>query len=133
MRKNRSKNTTENSSETGESQKYPTEWLKVESLDIDAQGVAHKVDGKVVFIDGALPFEVVSCNVNRKKDNWEKATLLDIKRESPQRVTPACPHFGLHSGACGGCKMQHLHVAAQVAVKQRAVGGGFWALGENKN
>ncbi len=132
MRKNRSKNTTENSSETGESQKYPTEWLKVESLDIDAQGVAHKVDGKVVFIDGALPFEVVSCNVNRKKDNWEKAPLLDIKRESPQRVTPACPHFGLHSGACGGCKMQHLHVAAQVAVKQRALEDGLWHLGKIK-
>ena len=36
----------------------PIEWLNVESLDIEAQGVAHKADGKVVFIDGALPFEV---------------------------------------------------------------------------
>ena len=39
----------------------PIEWLNVESLDIEAQGVAHKADGKVVFIDGALPFEVVSA------------------------------------------------------------------------
>jgi hypothetical protein len=36
-------------------------------------------------------------------------------RESAQRVRPGCPHFGLHAGACGGCKMQHLHAAAQVA------------------
>jgi len=110
----------------------PVEWLNVESLDIEAQGVAHKADGKVVFIDGALPFEVVSANVNRKKDNWEKATLTAIKRESNQRVTPACPHFGMHEGACGGCKMQHLHIGAQVAVKQRALEDGLWHLGKLK-
>ena len=110
----------------------PIEWLNVESLDIEAQGVAHKADGKVVFIDGALPFEVVSANTNRKKDNWEKATLTAIKRESSQRVTPGCPHFGMHEGACGGCKMQHLHIAAQVAVKQRALEDGLWHLGKLK-
>ncbi|MBK7501330.1 MAG: 23S rRNA (uracil(1939)-C(5))-methyltransferase RlmD [Polaromonas sp.] len=132
MRKNRSKNKTENLTEASETKTYPTEWLYVESLDIEAQGVAHKADGKVVFIDGALPFEVVSANVNRKKDNWEKATLLTVKRESSQRVTPNCPHFGLHSGACGGCKMQHLHIAAQVAVKQRALEDGLWHLGKIK-
>lgn len=110
----------------------PVEWLNVESLDIEAQGVAHKADGKVVFIDGALPFEVVSANTNRKKDNWEKATLTAIRHESSQRVTPGCPHFGMHEGACGGCKMQHLHVAAQVAVKQRALEDGLWHLGKLK-
>ncbi len=110
----------------------PVEWLNVESLDIEAQGVAHKADGKVVFIDGALPFEVVSANTNRKKDNWEKATLTAIQHESSQRVTPGCPHFGMHEGACGGCKMQHLHVAAQVAVKQRALEDGLWHLGKLK-
>jgi 23S rRNA (uracil1939-C5)-methyltransferase len=110
----------------------PAEWLKVESLDIEAQGVAHKADGKVVFIDGALPFEVVTANTNRKKDNWEKATLTAIQRESSQRVTPGCPHFGMHEGACGGCKMQHLHIAAQVAVKQRALEDGLWHLGKLK-
>ncbi|MEY4911867.1 MAG: hypothetical protein RL761_1530 [Pseudomonadota bacterium] len=110
----------------------PVEWLNVESLDIEAQGVAHKLDGKVVFIDGALPFEVVTANTNRKKDNWEKATLTAIQRESSQRVTPGCPHFGMHEGACGGCKMQHLHVAAQVAVKQRALEDGLWHLGKLK-
>ena len=110
----------------------PVEWLNVESLDIEAQGVAHKADGKVVFIDGALPFEVVSANTNSKKDNWEKATLTAIQHESSQRVTPGCPHFGMHEGACGGCKMQHLHVAAQVAVKQRALEDGLWHLGKLK-
>ncbi len=110
----------------------PEGWLQVDALDIDAQGVARRADGKVVFIDGALPSELVSANVNRKKNNWEQATLTAIHRESSQRVRPRCPHFGLHQGACGGCKMQHLHVGAQVAIKQRVLEDNLWHLGKVK-
>ncbi|MEO5671178.1 MAG: 23S rRNA (uracil(1939)-C(5))-methyltransferase RlmD [Ramlibacter sp.] len=111
---------------------WPDGWLQVDSLDIDAQGVARRDDGKVVFIEGALPFELVSAKVNRKKNNWEQATLTAIHRESSQRVRPACPHFGLHEGACGGCKMQHLHAGAQVAIKQRVLEDNLWHLGKVK-
>ncbi|OOG53079.1 23S rRNA (uracil(1939)-C(5))-methyltransferase RlmD [Polaromonas sp. C04] len=111
---------------------YPADWLLVESLDMEAQGVAHKPDGKVVFIEGALPFELVTANVNRKKSSFEQATVSAIHRESSQRVKPACPHFGLHEGACGGCKMQHLHIGAQVAVKQRVLEDNLWHLGKVK-
>lgn len=111
---------------------YPPDWLVVESLDLEAQGVAHKPDGKVVFIKGALPFEVVTVNIHRKKNNWEQGMVSAIQRESSQRVTPGCPHFGLHEGACGGCKMQHLHVGAQVAVKQRVLEDNLWHLGKVK-
>ena len=101
------------------------EWLTVESLDLEAQGVAHRASGdgagKVVFIEGALPGERVQVSVARKKNNWEQGQVSAIARESSLRVRPACPHFGLHAGACGGCKMQHLHPAAQVAVKQRVL------------
>jgi len=110
----------------------PEGWLDVLSMDMDAQGVARKSDGKVVFIDGALPTEWVSANTHRKKNNWEAASLVAIHRESSQRVRPGCPHFGLHAGACGGCKMQHLHVAAQVAVKQRVLEDNLWHLGKVK-
>lgn len=106
----------------------PPGWLEVTSMDMDAQGVARKPDGKVVFIDGALPTELVSANTHRKKNNWEQASLTAIHRESSQRVTPGCPHFGLHAGACGGCKMQHLHAAAQVAMKQRVLEDNLWHL-----
>ena len=106
------------------------DWLLVESLDLDAQGVAHKADGKVVFIEGALPFEYVSANINRHKNNWEQGTLTKVHRTSSQRVEPGCPHFGLHTGACGGCKMQHLQPAAQLAVKQRALEDSLWHLGK---
>ena len=108
----------------------PEGWLQVKSLDLEAQGVAHKPDGKVVFIDGALPFEVVSAQIHRTKSSFEKGTLTEIHVESSQRVRPACPHFGLHEGACGGCKMQHLHIGAQVAVKQRVLEDNLWHIGK---
>jgi len=120
------------SDSTSASADLPPGWLAIESLDLEAQGVARRPDGKVVFVDGALPFELVSAQVNRKKNNWEQATLTDIHRESSQRVRPGCSHFGLHAGACGGCKMQHLHVGAQVAVKQRVLEDNLWHLGKVK-
>ena len=104
------------------------DWLEVESLDLEAQGVAHRDDGKVVFIEGALPTERVQVQVSRKKNNWEQGQMTALQRESAQRVRPGCPHFGLHGGACGGCKMQHLHPAAQVAVKQRVLEDNLWHL-----
>lgn len=108
------------------------EWLAVESLDLEGQGVAHRADGKVVFIEGALPGEVVQVNVGRSKNQWEQGQVSAIRRPSPQRVAPACPHFGLHREACGGCKMQHLQPAAQVAVKQRVLEDNLWHLGKVK-
>ncbi len=97
------------------------EWLTVESIDLEAQGVAHNAEGKVVFIEGALPGEQVQANISRRKNQWEQGTMVAMRRESSMRVHPGCPHFGLHAGACGGCKMQHLDAGAQVAVKQRAL------------
>jgi 23S rRNA (uracil1939-C5)-methyltransferase len=116
--------------------------LHVESLDLDAKGVARRAagddvtgdaeNGKVVFIEGALPYEIVNAQVHRKKNNWEAGIVTVIHKESSQRVTPGCPHFGLHQGACGGCKMQHLDAAAQVAVKARALEDQLWHLGKVK-
>ncbi len=114
------------------------DWLEVESLDLEGQGVAHRAPGegegagKVVFIEGALPGERVQVQIARKKNNWEQGQMSALARESAQRVHPRCPHFGLHSGACGGCKMQHLHPAAQVAAKQRVLEDGLWHLAKVK-
>jgi 23S rRNA (uracil1939-C5)-methyltransferase len=110
----------------------PEGWLQVESLDLEAQGVAHKPDGKVVFIDGALPFEIVSAQIHRSKAAFEKGTLTTIHQESSQRVRPQCAHFGLSPQSCGGCKVQHLHPAAQVAVKQRVLEDNLRHIGKIK-
>ena len=123
---------TDSAAAVAASQNYPPDLLTIESLDIEAQGIAHRADGKVVFIEGALPYEVVLANVYRKKASFEKAIAMAIHRESSQRVAPGCQYFGLHTGACGGCKMQHLHVGAQVAVKQRVLEDALAHIGKVK-
>lgn len=110
----------------------PEDALWVQSMDMDAQGVAHRADGKVIFIDGALPGEWVSVEALRRKAKWEKAQVTALHTVSSQRVRPACPHFGLHAGACGGCKMQHLAPSAQVAIKQRTLEDNLWHLAKVK-
>lgn len=102
------------------------EWLTIESLDLDAQGVAHNAEGKVVFIDGALPGEQAQVAVGRRKNNWEQASVVALRRESAQRVVPRCEFFGV----CGGCNMQHFHIGAQIAVKQRVLEDNLWHLGK---
>jgi 23S rRNA (uracil1939-C5)-methyltransferase len=88
----------------------------VESLDQEGRGVAH-VDGKVIFIEGALPGEVVEFASYRRKPKYEFAEARRIVRSSASRVVPRCRHFGV----CGGCSMQHLEPRAQVAAKQRVL------------
>ena len=107
-------------------------YLTIESLDLDAQGIAHREDGKVVFVEGALPFEVVTVNVHRKKNNWEQGTLKQLLKSTSQRISPHCEYFGMHAGACGGCKMQHLNMASQIAVKQRVLEDNLWHIGKVK-
>jgi 23S rRNA (uracil1939-C5)-methyltransferase len=90
--------------------------LVIESLDLEAQGVARR-EGKVVFVRGALPGEVVQARVVRSKASFEVAEVVSIEQASVMRVAPKCPHFSI----CGGCSMQHLEARAQLAIKQRAL------------
>lgn len=109
------------------------DWLFVHGMNLDAQGVARRDDGKVVFIDGALPQEWVSASPYRKKNSWEAATLTHIHHASAQRVSqPRCPSFGLHAGACGGCKMQHIQPATQVALKQKVLEDNLWHMARTR-
>jgi 23S rRNA (uracil1939-C5)-methyltransferase len=108
------------------------EWLEVDSIDLEGQGIARRSDGKVVFVEGALPGELVTVQVQRRKNQWEQGVMTALCRESALRVRPPCPHFGLHAGACGGCKMQHLDPAAQVAAKQRVLEDNLWRLAKVK-
>jgi 23S rRNA (uracil1939-C5)-methyltransferase len=96
--------------------------IEIESLDMEARGVGHLQNedgspGKVIFVEGALPGERVGFQSFRKKQKWEAATMTELLRESNLRVEPKCRHFGV----CGGCAMQHLEPAAQVAIKQRVL------------
>jgi 23S rRNA (uracil1939-C5)-methyltransferase len=99
----------------------------IESLDQEGRGVAH-VDGKTIFIDGALPNEQVTYQSIRIKPSYEVANVVEVLQASSERVTPKCPHYGL----CGGCKLQHMDATAQVAAKQGLLEADLWHIGKVK-
>jgi 23S rRNA (uracil1939-C5)-methyltransferase len=98
---------------------------------MDAQGVGRTTtedgsDGKVIFVEGALPGERVLYASFRKKAAFEQALLIKVLRESVMRTRPKCPYFS----KCGGCSMQHLDVRAQIAVKQRVLEDNLQHIGK---
>ncbi len=103
------------------------EIVTVESLDQEGRGIAH-AEGKVIFIEGALPGEHVTYSTYRKKPSYELAKVDKIIKQSFMRVVPKCVHFGI----CGGCSMQHLDARAQVAVKQRILEDNLQRIGKVK-
>ncbi|MDB5918751.1 MAG: rRNA ((1939)-C(5))-methyltransferase RlmD [Massilia sp.] len=108
--------------------------IDIKSLDMDARGVGHLVNedgsqGKVVFVEGALPGERVSFLTFKKKKNWEAARMTELHHATPMRVAPKCQHFD----NCGGCSMQHLEPSAQVAMKQRVLEDNLWHISKVKS
>jgi 23S rRNA (uracil1939-C5)-methyltransferase len=88
----------------------------IESLTHDGRGLTH-VDGKAVFVHGALSGERVRFRVTRVQRRHDEGTVTEVLEASPRRVEPRCAHFGV----CGGCALQHLDADAQVAMKQEAL------------
>jgi 23S rRNA (uracil1939-C5)-methyltransferase len=79
----------------------------------EAAGVA-RIEGKTVFVADALPGERVVLRRTHRQRKLDYAVTEQVLNASPDRVAPKCPHFGL----CGGCALQHLAPAAQLAFKQ---------------
>lgn len=102
---------------------------QVEKLDAEGRGVARR-DGKVVFIQGALPGETVTYEQIRNKPSYEIGIVKEILTASELRVEPACPNFGIGPGTCGGCVMQHLDARAQVDFKQTVLTDALWHIGK---
>ncbi len=98
---------------------------RIESMSHDLCGVTH-VDGKAVFIEGALPGERVRYGITRRKPSFDKGIALEILETSAERVMePRCEHFGI----CGGCSIQHLKDESQVKYKQTIVEDNFNKIG----
>ena len=96
----------------------------IESLDHEARGIT-RLEGKAIFVDGALPGETVEYASFRRKPTYELAQLVEVRRPSTLRVEPRCQYFGI----CGGCAMQHMEPSAQVAAKQRVLEDNLWHIG----
>jgi 23S rRNA (uracil1939-C5)-methyltransferase len=86
---------------------------QVEDLNHEGEGIVR--GGKAAFVAGALPGERVRFVRRRAHGSYDEAELLEVLAASPQRVQPRCAHFG----SCGGCALQHLDAAAQLAHKDR--------------
>ncbi|UCC56479.1 MAG: 23S rRNA (uracil(1939)-C(5))-methyltransferase RlmD [Gammaproteobacteria bacterium] len=91
----------------------PCASIEVEALVHDGRCVSH-CDGKVVFIDGALPGETVGFEYLATHRKFDEGRVTGIHRPSLERVEPRCPHFGV----CGGCSLQHMDATAQIQAKQ---------------
>ncbi len=92
----------------------------VTSLNHDGCGVGH-CDGKVVFIDGALPGEEVRFRYAGRKRRFDTGVVQEVLTRSPDRVDARCAHFGV----CGGCRLQHLAPRAQLLAKEGVVREAF--------
>jgi len=90
--------------------------LQVMSYAAGGKSIA-KVDGKVIFIEGAVPGDIVDVRLSKNKKDWAEGKAIRIKSLSKERVTPFCAHFGV----CGGCKWQMLPYAQQLVYKQEEV------------
>lgn len=100
----------DNTAREGLDQKHLAE---IKNLSHDGRGVA-KLAGKTVFIEGGLPGETVNFTYYKRKPRYDLGRVMEVLKPSPDRVAPLCPHFGL----CGGCALQHMTQASQLAMKQ---------------
>ncbi len=90
--------------------------LQIEGMGSEAEGIA-RLDEFVIFIPFALPGETVDALIVSIKKNYAFAKLMRVLTESPQRISPACPHYG----RCGGCSCQHMLYEASLAFKRQTV------------
>ncbi|HET6545663.1 MAG TPA: 23S rRNA (uracil(1939)-C(5))-methyltransferase RlmD [Rhodanobacteraceae bacterium] len=99
--------------------------VEITDLAHDGRGVA-RIDGKAVFVAGALPGERVRICIVRRHRTFDEAALDELLVASPERVEPRCAHFG----SCAGCALQHLSPGAQIAAKQRVLRENFERIGK---
>jgi 23S rRNA (uracil1939-C5)-methyltransferase len=97
----------------------------IASLSPEGRGVTH-VDGKAVFVFGALPGEQVRFVYSAMYRDYAEGRVVEVLEASPLRVEPRCPHFGV----CGGCSLQHLAEASQIEQKQRLLQEQFRRIGK---
>ena len=99
--------------------------VDIESLSHDGRGVTH-VDGKVVFIDEALPGETVEFVYTDSRKDYAEGKVIKVLTRSEHRVEPACPHFGV----CGGCSFQHVDDGEQIHFKEELLRDQFRRIGK---
>jgi 23S rRNA (uracil1939-C5)-methyltransferase len=98
--------------------------VEISAAAFEGKAVA-RIEGFVVFVDGAVPGDVVRVRIVKSKKQYAEARILEIETPSLLRTTPRCPHVG----TCGGCKWQHVSYSAQLHFKQQQVREAFERIG----
>ncbi|HET8707360.1 MAG TPA: TRAM domain-containing protein, partial [Pseudomonadales bacterium] len=93
-------------------QQAPVE-ARIEKLSHDGRGITH-INGKTVFVENALPGELVELQIVNRHGRFDEARAIDVIFEAPERVEPPCAHADI----CGGCSLQFLNSDAQVELKE---------------
>jgi 23S rRNA (uracil1939-C5)-methyltransferase len=97
----------------------------ITDLGHDGRGVT-RIDGKTVFVSGALLGEQVRLRIRKRHRHFDEAEIVELLSRSPHRVEPRCRHFG----QCGGCSLQHLDAESQILTKQRVLADNFERIGK---
>ncbi|MCQ2140380.1 MAG: 23S rRNA (uracil(1939)-C(5))-methyltransferase RlmD [Bacteroidales bacterium] len=91
--------------------------IKIENVAAEGKAIAHAEDGTVIFVEFAVPGDIVDIRVTKKKKNYMEGYVVKMKQPSEHRLKPFCSHFGV----CGGCKWQPLPYQLQLEAKQQQV------------
>ncbi len=102
----------------------PVVELSVDKMSSDGSGIARTADG-VVFVEGALPGELVDAAILQRKKDFALARVVQVKKANPRRIVPACPVFGI----CGGCQLQHASYDLQLEIKADVVRDALTRIG----
>jgi len=97
--------------------RQPVYNIKIDAYAAEGKSVAHLDDGKVLFVENAVPGDIVDVKVTKDKKSWAEGKASKLITPSPDRVTPFCQHFGV----CGGCKWQMLPYELQLKYKHQQV------------
>jgi 23S rRNA (uracil1939-C5)-methyltransferase len=100
--------------------KRETITVRIDSLAFEGKGVA-RVDGKVLFVRGAVPGDLVEVAITKEKKNYSEGKLVRVVEPSAKRIEPRCEHFGV----CGGCSFQNIHYEEQIKWKHKFVSDAF--------
>lgn len=98
--------------------------LRIERLAFGGGGIA-RADGRVVFVEGGIPGDVVEVEIIRQRKSFVEARVVSIVEPSSLRVLPSCPYFG----SCGGCQLQHAAYDLQLRYKDETLREGLKRIG----
>ncbi len=100
--------------------------IQIDRLGIYGEGVGRLDDGRTLFVDGALPGEIVEVRLYEEHARYARAEIVKILSVSPQRQKAPCPYFG----KCGGCQLMHLDYLKQLEMKQQKVADALIRIGK---